>query len=90
MSVLERRFGKSLQKRLKRGFRGYPVATVAYYGPDDQRASKVAVGIIRGKGQEAAELKRWSSADADVRFDTTINREVLEFIRAQGAHSGRS
>ena len=87
MSVLERRFGKSLQKRLKRGFRGYPVATVAYYGPDDQRASKVAVGIIRGKGQEAAELRRWSSADADVRFDTTINREVVEFIRVSGART---
>jgi hypothetical protein len=42
---------KRLGKRTKRGFRGYPLATIAFYGPDDTRASKVAVGIIPGKGQ---------------------------------------
>jgi hypothetical protein len=26
---------KRLDKRAKKGFRGYPVATVALYGPDD-------------------------------------------------------
>jgi hypothetical protein len=87
MSIHERRFRKSLQKRLKRGSRGYPVATVAYYGPDDQRATKVAVGIVRGEGEEVAELRRWSSAEADVRFDIVINREIVEFIRAQGART---
>src|SRR4051812_40666798 len=34
---------KRLGKKVKRGFRGYPVATVAFYGPDRTRASKVAV-----------------------------------------------
>ena len=61
MSILGQRFRKSLRKRQKHGFRSYPVATVAYYGPDDQRASKVALGIVRGEGAEAAELRRWSS-----------------------------
>ena len=87
MSILERRFRKSLQKQLKRGFRGYPAATVAYYGPDDQRASKVAVGIARSEGEKVAELRRWSSAEADVRFDTVINREIVAFIHAQGART---
>src|ERR1700730_11392127 len=54
MGILERRFRKSLRKRVRRGFRGYPVATVVYYGPDDQRASKVAVGITNGEGREVA------------------------------------
>ena len=31
---------------MKRGDRGYPMATVAFYGPDASRASKVAVGIV--------------------------------------------
>lgn len=35
---------KWLKKKAKAGFRGYPAGTVAFYGPDDQRASKVAVG----------------------------------------------
>jgi hypothetical protein len=83
MSILERRFMKSLQKRLRRGFRGYPLATIAYYGPDDQRASKVAVGILRGKGEKPSDLRRWFSAESDVRFDTIINREIVEFLRIQ-------
>lgn len=39
-----------LVKRARRAFQGYPVATVAFYGPDDRHASKVAVGIARVKG----------------------------------------
>lgn len=87
MSILERRFRKSLQKHLIRGFRGYPAATIAYYGTDDQWASKVAVGIVRGEGQAVAELRRWFSTDADVRLDAVINREIVDFIRAQGVRT---
>jgi hypothetical protein len=36
---------KQLTKKARRGMRGYPLGTVAYYGPDDRRATKVAVGI---------------------------------------------
>jgi len=34
---------KWLSKKGETGFRGYPVGTVAFYGPDDKRASKVVV-----------------------------------------------
>ena len=37
---------KKLQKLMNKGFRGYPIATIAYYGPDDKNATKVAVGIV--------------------------------------------
>jgi len=47
----------AITKRANRGFRGYPVATVAFYGQDDRRASKVAVGIMPADGAEAAELE---------------------------------
>ena len=87
MGILERRFRKSLRKRVRRGFRGYPVATVAYYGPDDQRASKVAVGITNGEGQEVAELRRWFSETGDVRFDPVINRQMVEFIEAHAVQT---
>jgi hypothetical protein len=42
--------GKSryyLEKKAKRGFRGYPVATIAFYGPTADFASKVVVAIFR-------------------------------------------
>jgi hypothetical protein len=74
-----------LRKKARRGFRGYPVATVAFYGPDDQRASKVAVGIVAAEGAEAEPLERWFCEEGDARTDDSIGEEVLAFIREHGA-----
>jgi len=71
---------KRLGKKARRGFGGYPVATVAFYGPDDRRASKVAVGIVLREEEEVAELQRWTSAERDVRHDPAISEAILEFI----------
>ena len=87
MGLLDRRFKKSLDKKRRRGFRGYPLATVAFYGPDNKRASKVSVGIIPGEGKGVAELKRWYSGHGDVRSDEKIAEEILKFIQEQGVHS---
>ena len=43
------RFPKRLQKKAKRGFKGYPIGTVAFYGPDNRFASKVAVAVSRAR-----------------------------------------
>ena len=43
---------KRLEKKAKRGFRGYPLATLAFYGPDDRRASKAVASIIEGEDEE--------------------------------------
>ncbi len=74
-----------LTKKANRGFRGYPVATVAFYGPDDRRASKVAVGILPTEGGEATELERWFSDDHDVRDDVDIATAMLNFVEQHGA-----
>lgn len=76
-----------LKKKARRGFRGYPVATVAFYGPDDRHATKVAVGIVAADGAEASALERWLSTDSDVRTDPAIGLEILNFIQAQGVKS---
>src|SRR5687767_11516206 len=76
-----------LEKQSRRGFRGYPLATVAFYGPDDQRASKVAVGIVLTEGADANPLRRWLSEATDVRSDAAIAREIGEFIATHGAKS---
>ena len=76
-----------LEKKAKRGHRGYPVATVAYYGPDASRASKVAVGIIPEEDARPAELRRWFSETGDVRADPAVNVEIIEFIRLHRAKS---
>ena len=78
--TLETRFAKALRKRARRGLRGYPVATVAFYGPDASRASKVAVGIIMKEGGEVEILERWYSDTADLLTDPQTNQQILEFI----------
>jgi hypothetical protein len=82
---LKRRPRSPLEKEARRGFRGYPVATIAFYGPTDQFASKVAVGIVPTEDAEADPLERWFSDDHDVRRDPTVGDEVLAFIRQHGA-----
>jgi hypothetical protein len=81
----KRRSKSPLDKKARRGFRGYPVATVAFYGPDDRRASKVVVGIVPAEDREAEQLQRWFAEEGDVRQDATIGEEILAFIRDHGA-----
>ena len=73
-----------ITKKANRGFRGYPVATIAFYGSDDRRASKVAVGIVPSEGAPATALERWSSEKLDVRDDDAINRAIRQLVDAQG------
>ena len=54
---------KRLSKRAKKGFRGWPLATVALYGPDDMTASKLTVGIVPADGADVTDLRRWLSKD---------------------------
>ena len=44
---MQDRAPKRLAKKAKRGFRGYPAATVVLYGPDDATATKMAVASSR-------------------------------------------
>jgi hypothetical protein len=71
---------KWLKKKARQGMRGYPVGTVAFYGPDDRRATKVAVSVIRGSDSEP-ELRRWFSEVGDVRTDDTVLAEIGVFLR---------
>ncbi len=63
--------------RLKSG--NYPIGTVAYYGPDDQFASKVAVGIVDAYEKVLA-LERWFATSKDVRMDETIDEQIVAFL----------
>ena len=81
----KRRLRSPLEKKARRGFRGYPVATIAFCGPSDERAGKVAVSIVPAENAEADPLERWFSDDRDVRRDSAIGDEILGFIRQHGA-----
>jgi hypothetical protein len=84
---MQDRFLKRLRKKAKKGMRGWPAATIAFYGPDLSRASKVAVGIVPSEAAEATDMRTWQLETGDVRADAQIAQEILEFIEERGVLS---
>jgi hypothetical protein len=76
-----------LEKRAEQGFRGYPIASIAFYGPTADFASKVAVGVFRTETQDPDVLERFFSAGTDVRFDEAVGEKVLSVIESHGVQS---
>jgi hypothetical protein len=73
--------------KASRGHRGDPVGTVAFYGPDDQRASKVVVGISPDANVGISETRKWFNDADDVREDAKILEEVLAFLSDRSVRS---
>jgi hypothetical protein len=85
--MLEDRSIKRLSKKAKKGMRGWPVATIAFYGPNLSRATKVAVGIIPSQNAEADTLRAWKVDRGDIRTDREVAGEILAFIEQHHALS---
>ena len=63
----------------------YPLATISAYGPDNRRATKLVVGILRRAGQkDANSIRSWTSDASDVRNDPVIASELADWLRSQG------
>ena len=78
---------KRLRKKTKKGLRGWPLATIAHYGPNMDRASKVVVSIVSYEGAEPANMRKWFSEVGDVRKDSAIIAEILEHLQDHGVLS---
>jgi hypothetical protein len=76
-----------LRRKVKQGFRGYPIATVAFYGPTADLATKVVVAIVRNERRDPDTLERWFSQDTDVRANETVGEKVLAFLKEHAAKS---
>jgi hypothetical protein len=70
--MMEDRFLKRLRKKARKGLRGWPIATIAFYGPNLSQATKVAVGIVPSENAEVEELRDWKVDYGDVRADPGI------------------
>jgi hypothetical protein len=73
--------------RTKQGFRGYPAATVALYGPTADLATKIVVAIFAGQDTEPDPLERWFSDGTEIRRDPEIGGQVIAFIKNHDAKS---
>src|SRR4051794_41986807 len=82
-----RELHKRLGKKAKRGFRGFPVGTVALYGPDDRRATKLVAAVIAREDDPPSDLRRYVAAGGDGRQDPTILEEGVLLFQAHGGRS---
>ncbi|HME85735.1 MAG TPA: hypothetical protein VKG91_14590 [Roseiarcus sp.] len=83
----DERFLKRLGKKAKKGQRGWPVATVAFYGPNASRATKIVAAIVPSPDAETQVRHTWKTEAGDIRHDAGVAREILEFIEEQGGRS---
>jgi hypothetical protein len=86
LSMPQGRNKKALTKRVNKRRTGYPVATIAFYGPDNSRASKVVCSIVKQEGAEPEPMKKWFT-DKDARKSEKILGELLGFIEENEAVS---
>jgi hypothetical protein len=74
------KFVKLINKKARKGRKGYPVATIAFYGPTNKVASKLVCSIIKLDGAEPKPMRKWFS-DKDIRKSEKTLGEVLVFIQ---------
>ena len=62
----------------------FPVGTIALYGPDDRKTTKIAASVIKREGAEPI-LERWMGSK--VKDEPKVHREIMEFFRQHGVKS---
>ena len=70
---------KLLSKKIRKGNKGFPIATIAFYGPNRLIATKAVCSIIKHDGADPEPIKKWFST-TDLRKSEQVLREVLDFI----------
>jgi hypothetical protein len=76
-----------IKKKAGRGIRGYPIASITFYGPTEKVASKVVVGVTMIEGGDVDLLERWHSPDQDARRNPAVLKTILKFLEEQGVKS---
>jgi len=75
-------FLKHLRKKAKKGMRSWPAATIAFYSPDANQASKVVVGAVCPSTRRSARSHPGSSTR--VMCATTPYRQKIETMAESG------
>lgn len=63
----------------------YPAATLAFYGPNDQYATKVVATLVTSEfDQSGSVCQKWHIQEGDIRNDPGVRRQILEFMQLHG------
>jgi hypothetical protein len=73
---------KGLERRAQKGFQGYPLGIIAFYGFNDKIASKAVIGIVKKAGGPPEDIKTWVHGKGDLRKDVPAIKELFRYIEA--------
>lgn len=62
----------------------YPIGTVALYGPDDKRTTKIAAGVIKHATAKPI-IQRWVATDVEI--NPKVQQELKDFFLQHGVKS---
>jgi hypothetical protein len=75
-----------LRKKARLGDQGFPLATLAFYGPDDKKATKAVLGIFLREGEEST-LSRYFGEDKDARYKVEVQQSILARLNEHAART---
>jgi hypothetical protein len=78
---------KGLERRAQKGFQGYPLGIIAFYGNTDKIATKAVIGIVKEAGQPPEHIKKWIIENGDLRKDVPSIKELFRYIEAHNVQS---
>jgi hypothetical protein len=76
---------KRLAKHVKKGFKGYPLIAIEYFGEKPDCATQVVVQFTPEEGSEVLEERFTSQNDA--RADETIQTALLKIVERANANT---
>lgn len=78
---------KRIAKKIKMGFQGFPEINIAYSGPNESEAQKVALSFILEEGHEP--MIETFQSNSDAREDEVIQSAIVKVIERSGAKTVR-
>jgi hypothetical protein len=78
---------QGLERRAQKGFKGYPLGIIAFYGHTDKIATKAVIGIVEEAGGSSQHIKKWIYKNGDLRKDTASIKELFRYIEGHNVVS---
>jgi hypothetical protein len=78
---------KGLERKAQKGFQGYPLGIIAFYGYNDRSAAKAVIGIVMEAGGTPEHIRKWVSEKGDLRKDVSSIKELFRYIEAHHVQS---
>jgi hypothetical protein len=78
---------EGLERKAQKGFQGYPLGIIAFYGYNEKSATKAVIGIVKEAGGSPEHVRKWVSAEGDLRMDVHCLKELFRYIEAHRVQS---